>query len=75
MKRVVLVRSDDWTGVYVDDILQTEASSFRPDELVNILETSQPFTVRWLDLTNEWMDDVGSLPRDINRIPLMAFLK
>lgn len=72
MKTVILVRSDDWTGVYVDDILQTSGHSFRADELVNILESVQPFTVKWVTVNQGWMDDVCAYPRDFNRIPEWA---
>lgn len=72
MKTVILVRSDEWTGVYVDDILQDEGSSFRPDELVNILESAQPFETCWVTLNESWIEDHGSLPRDFNNIPNWA---
>lgn len=74
MKHFVHVSSDDWEGIYVDEILQAEGHRISLCEGMAMAHRCQPFTWAFRFLDDEWMENAGSLPRDINRIPREAFL-
>lgn len=63
MDRCIVLRCDDWEGVYLDGVLQMQDHSIDNIELANFAienDLTQPIQMVWADL--EWMEDRSDFP-------------
>lgn len=72
MAKLVLVRGDDWEGIYVDGNLLTEGHSIEVMDAVQLAVTHRvtEYETQWADLT--WLHDEGNLPRRLDEVKLQG---
>lgn len=75
MAKLVLVRGDDWEGIYVDGTLVTEGHS---TETIAAIEIAVAHHVtecetQYADLA--WLHDEGNLPRRLDEVKLQGHAK
>lgn len=72
-KRVVILKSDDWGGIYVDAKLVSEGHSFNNGDNLLLLKLSEQFNFTSNDVISEYMnlEDIetteanGSFPQNL----------
>lgn len=59
---------DDWSGVYIGDVLMTEGHSINPvDAAIMAIEFKASGVVSW-GVDVNWLEDRGDLPANINDV-------
>lgn len=66
---IKLLRADDWEGLFVDGRLVTEGHSLTAEDIIRGLKLD--YNSGWIN--QEWMEDHGSFPYDVNDIPDEAY--
>ena len=72
MSKMVIIRADDWEGIYIDGKLETEGHSTEPYDAVKIAIRHGVSSVEslWCDL--DWIHDEGNLPRNLSDVRLAS---
>lgn len=78
---LILVTSDDWCGAYINNILIEENHSISAFDLVMLLMDAG-LVHKYLNCNSlqiaaidpDWMENVGSLPKNFEQIPPEAFV-
>ncbi|CCF83473.1 hypothetical protein [Nitrolancea hollandica] len=58
----------EWTGIYVNGELFMDSSSIYPNTVIDALKAAG-VDAEDITVTDEWMEDVGRLPKQFSDIP------
>ena len=64
----------EWCGVYIDGKLDTEGHSIPVYEWLDYIKMRGITEVEELEVSGEWMEDVGSFPQLFDDIPKEKFV-
>lgn len=68
MNRMTFAVGDDWSGVYIGDVLMREGHSVDPvDAAIMAIEFKASGVVMW-GVDVKWLEDRGDLPANINDV-------
>jgi hypothetical protein len=81
--QITIIHSDGWQGLYINDILEYEAHSIENEILLKAIKDKQEkfgvinifdYSTKWLNYDGqEWLENEGSLPKNISDIPYEYF--
>lgn len=63
-----------WAGIFVDDILEDEGHEIPTHIWLYYLESGRITSVNTAEVSGEWMEDVGSFPKQFEEIPEEVFV-
>lgn len=75
-KRVVILSSNDWEGLYVDGVLVSEGHHLGEGDSLFLLKTAEKYNFKSNDVVSSYMneqdiettEDDGSFPSDISEL-------
>jgi hypothetical protein len=67
--RIILANSEDWEGLYLNDLLQFEGHKISVLEALEFVSDLGDFDVEPQWIAYEWMQEQGNLPLNFNDIP------
>lgn len=67
MKKITIVTSNDWQGLYADGKLLDEGHYVRLDDALRLLGHD----VEGYEIDNEWMENEGGLPNDLKDVKIV----
>jgi len=65
---VTIVKAIDWQGLYYNGVLQIEGHSLSMEKVLNIVKDCPPFELEIVSVDSDWLDDIGYLPRDLEKV-------
>lgn len=66
--RINYVVTDDWEGIYIDGILIDSGHSIKASDLLEILEEFKLITYKQEGIEQDYMEDMGDLPKHYKNI-------
>ena len=63
-KEIVLVKGDDWQGLYIDGILMSEDHSISIEDFAEVVGIK--LSKKYVDL--DWLEDNGYLPKLLENV-------
>ncbi|MBM7598232.1 hypothetical protein JOC34_000589 [Virgibacillus halotolerans] len=75
-KTITVVTGDDWSGVYIDGLLDREGHSIDCSDMLEIIDSYKCFkNVADYEIDLEYLEDLGSLPYKFEDIPKEKLFK
>lgn len=72
---VYVYGEEEWDGMYVNGVMQTQDHMLDTRNVVKILEENQPFkVVLHHTVSAEWLEENGSYPHSLEDIPQEAIV-
>ena len=67
-RAIVIVRADDWTGIYVEGLLGPEAHSFSDEQLIRIGQENPTLDIISKECDYDWAHDLGNFPYNLREV-------
>ena len=67
-RAIVIVRADDWAGIYVEGRLGQEGHSFSDAELIRVGQENPTLDIISKECDYEWAHDLGNFPADLREV-------
>lgn len=76
MSRLTYVTNEygGWCGIFVDGILEDEGHGIPTHTWLDYLESKRITSVNTAEVSGEWMESVGSFPKQFEEIPEEVFV-
>ena len=68
---ISIVNGGDWEGIYFDGELQNQGHSLDIEVILEALKGRTITSVDFFDLDDEWMEDQGWLPNNIQDVVVL----